>query len=231
MPLLAIGTLLTCGAALGTLICGWACPFGFLQDLLGRVPVPKLRLPTAFTGLRFAVLVGLVLVVPYFCGSGDWFFICRLCPAGRSRPPCRTAFSRRWTPAARPSLADRRQVVHPGGLLRQRDFRVAAVVYAVLPAGGDFQPVQLRLVHRSCGSSRACATTANVAAILCKYRGPAERRGSDLRCIRCLECTRCRALSIGTVLQPMPTASFSGAGLEYRPAEESVKPRSGGENP
>ncbi len=36
---------------------------------------------------------------------------------------------------------------------------------------------------------------------LCKYHGPSERRGSDLRCIRCLECANCRALSVGTVFQ------------------------------
>ena len=37
---------------------------------------------------------------------------------------------------------------------------------------------------------------------LCKYRGPAERRGSDLRCIRCLECVNCQALSVGTAFLP-----------------------------
>ena len=34
---------------------------------------------------------------------------------------------------------------------------------------------------------------------LCKYHGLSERRGSDLRCIRCFECARCQALSITTV--------------------------------
>ena len=66
----------------GSLVCGWACPFGLLQDLLGRIPLPKFRLPAALGWTRYAVLVGLVLVLPYFYGNGSWFFICRLCPAG-----------------------------------------------------------------------------------------------------------------------------------------------------
>ena len=45
IPLLAVGTLLVVGAIFGSLVCGWACPFGLLQDLLGRIPLPKFRLP------------------------------------------------------------------------------------------------------------------------------------------------------------------------------------------
>jgi polyferredoxin len=204
MPLLAIGTLLTCGTALGTLICGWACPFGFLQDLLGRVPVPKLRLPTAFTGLRFAVLVGLVLVIPYFCGRGDWFFICRLCPAGALEAAVpysiqqtmdaggKTIF---WPTAAKSSIL-------------AAFFLIAIFVWRpwctlFCPLGAIFSLCNyvsftfLRFEPGLCHDCEHCRD-------LCKYRGPAERRGSDLRCIRCVECTRCRALSIGTVLQLPP---------------------------
>ncbi|MFZ5831872.1 MAG: 4Fe-4S binding protein, partial [Planctomycetota bacterium] len=48
-PFIAVGTLLLVGALFGSLVCGYACPFGLFQDLLGKIPTPKFRLP-AWTG-------------------------------------------------------------------------------------------------------------------------------------------------------------------------------------
>ena len=81
-PFLAVGTLLVVGSLFGSLVCGWACPFGFLQDLVARIPTPKLRLPGWLGLTRYAVLAGLVFLVPYYYGEGSPWFICRVCPAG-----------------------------------------------------------------------------------------------------------------------------------------------------
>lgn len=82
IPFLAIGTLVVFGSLLGSAVCGWACPFGFLQDLIGRIPTPKLKLPTWAGYPRYAVLIALVLIVPYLYGTEHPLFFCRLCPAG-----------------------------------------------------------------------------------------------------------------------------------------------------
>ena len=88
VPYLLIGVLLLVGAAGGSIVCGWACPFGFVQDLLGKIVPRKFSLPGWVGYTRYAVLVGLVLLLPIILGFKGIPFeeqaisICRLCPAG-----------------------------------------------------------------------------------------------------------------------------------------------------
>jgi polyferredoxin len=88
IPYLLLGVLVAVGAVGGTLVCGWACPFGFLQDLLAKLTDRKYGLPAWAGWLRYGVLVGLVLVLPFVLGWRGIPFeeqavsICRVCPAG-----------------------------------------------------------------------------------------------------------------------------------------------------
>lgn len=89
LPFYIVGTLLAFGAIFGRTICGWACPFGLLQDLLDKIPLPKLaknKVTRRLTFVKYLMLIVLVLAVPFmywlttsvaypaFCG---W-----VCPAG-----------------------------------------------------------------------------------------------------------------------------------------------------
>jgi hypothetical protein len=67
-PFVAVGLLMVVGALIGSMLCGYACPFGLLQDLAGKVPVPKVD------GLR--ALRGAGSVRP-----GDSIFLWRTAPA------------------------------------------------------------------------------------------------------------------------------------------------------
>ena len=80
-PFLALGMVLLLGIILGRLLCGWVCPFGFLQDLLHKIPSPKFRLPAWSSGLKYVVLVFLVLGFPYVLGEHTRYSFCRVCPA------------------------------------------------------------------------------------------------------------------------------------------------------
>ena len=42
-PFYVIGFLMIVGSLMGRFVCGWLCPFGLVQDLLHKIPVPKLR--------------------------------------------------------------------------------------------------------------------------------------------------------------------------------------------
>jgi len=81
-PFIAVGVLVLVGSAFGTLVCGWACPFGLLQDAAGKIPTPKFDLPRWTGYFRYVVLVGAVLAIPYFFGEHHPLFVCRFCPAG-----------------------------------------------------------------------------------------------------------------------------------------------------
>lgn len=85
VPLYVLGFLLLFGALLGRWICGFLCPFGFVQDLLYRIPF--FRKVRSFRGdrwlrfLKYLVLVGLVVLLPLLYTNVPYF--CKyLCPAG-----------------------------------------------------------------------------------------------------------------------------------------------------
>ena len=80
-PFLALGMVLLVGILAGRLLCGWVCPFGFLQDLLYKVPGPKISIPRWMNYFKYLVLIGMVFLIPYFLGEATEFSFCRFCPA------------------------------------------------------------------------------------------------------------------------------------------------------
>jgi len=79
VPLYVLGVVGLVGALVGRASCGWLCPFGWFQDLVHKIPVPKLRLRNRFNWTRTVVLVTLVVALPLITRA-SWF--CKLCPAG-----------------------------------------------------------------------------------------------------------------------------------------------------
>ncbi len=80
-PFLALGMVLLAGAFFGRLLCGWVCPFGFLQDLLYKLPSPKFTLPEWTRYVKYGVLAVTVFAIPYALGESTLWSFCRGCPA------------------------------------------------------------------------------------------------------------------------------------------------------
>ena len=71
------GILILLGVLLGRFICGFLCPFGWFQELLHKIPSPKLSTkklkPLRY--LKYAVLLVMVVLLPLLAvnelGMGD----------------------------------------------------------------------------------------------------------------------------------------------------------------
>lgn len=84
--LYVIGLLGAVGSLVGRMPCGWLCPFGLLQEMLFKIPTPKISIPKFLTYLKYAVLVLFVLALPLLVldefGYGETWFCKWICPAG-----------------------------------------------------------------------------------------------------------------------------------------------------
>ena len=83
-----VGLLLLFGLTLGRVICGWLCPVGMIQELLHRLPTPKVkkgRATRALSWVKYAVLAVFVVLVPLWYGLQQYpltAFCKYICPAG-----------------------------------------------------------------------------------------------------------------------------------------------------
>ncbi|MCI8828694.1 MAG: 4Fe-4S binding protein [Ruminiclostridium sp.] len=89
-PFYTLGLLMLFGVVLGRVACGLLCPFGLVQDLLHKIPLPKLQVPKKLDrlarGVKYLVLVVLVFLLPALVipasGVTPPYFCKYLCPAG-----------------------------------------------------------------------------------------------------------------------------------------------------
>lgn len=73
---------------MGRFVCGFLCPFGWLQELLHKIPGKKLSTKKLkpLTYIKYAVLLFAVVLLPVLVvndvGMGDPFFCKYICPQG-----------------------------------------------------------------------------------------------------------------------------------------------------
>jgi ferredoxin-type protein NapH len=83
------GILVLFGMIAGKWICGWLCPFGWLQDIINKIPGRKIKISKKFKWLehfKYVVLILFVIILPLLFvnsfGLGDPWFCKYICPSG-----------------------------------------------------------------------------------------------------------------------------------------------------
>jgi ferredoxin-type protein NapH len=199
-PYIAVGVLVLLGALFGTVLCGWACPFGLLQDLAAKVPTPKVKIPQVLGYGRYVVLLGTVIIVPYLFGEDHALFICQFCPAGMLEGRLPSIIQAAATGQAIPWPNATKLIVSVVFIVAifftvRPWCRVLCPLGAIFSLFNRFSLVFLKLDINACTDCKHCHR-------LCKYEGNPEKTPNSSDCIRCFECTKCgpNALNVGTVL-------------------------------
>jgi len=181
----ALAMLVLFGALFGSWGCGWLCPFGFVQDMLAKIPVKKFRLPSWSGHLRIPLFVALVVAVPYLTRS---LFFCDVCPSG--------TINRLWQQAAGiPLFFKTPQGIRASvsifflvGILVLSAFTHRPFCSLFCPIGGvvgllnKVSGLHLSVNREKCASCGRCAS-------VCPQGIDPSKTPAHGRCSRCLECT------------------------------------------
>lgn len=189
VPLGALAVLIVVGASVGTMTCGWACPFGWLQDLASKIQTRPLALPRGAGYARYGVLAVTVLAVPYLFGGDHPLFICRVCPAAglEVSVPRLVKSALAGGPAIWP---DAPKFIVLGIFLAaifvfHRPWcRILCPLGAIFSLFNRFSLVAVSVDDERCTQCRRCHRS-------CAAGLQPEREPDSGRCLRCLECLAC----------------------------------------
>ncbi len=86
LPYFVVGFLITIGCLVGRAACGWLCPFGFIQDLLGKITTKKFKGWEWLKYIKYIILILFVFILPMYLldeyEMGAPSFCKYICPAG-----------------------------------------------------------------------------------------------------------------------------------------------------
>ena len=204
--LYVVGFLLLVGSLFGRFICGWACPFGLLQDLIYKIPLPqkwkKKNLPghKGLVWIKYAVLILFVILGPLVLvdefGLGSPQFCKWVCPAGTVAGGLLLAGNEMIRPLVglrflwKIALA---LVILVGALVYYRPF-----CKYLCPLGAFYAPFNRIALMRLTVDEAAC-TRCGACKRVCKMGVNPQANPNSPECIRCGDCVRAcptRAISL-----------------------------------
>ena len=199
VPYYVAGILIFVGALIGRAVCGFLCPFGFLQDLIYKIPFFKkneFKIDKYLRWFKYAVLVLFVLMLP-FCFKLTPFFCKYICPSG--------TIAGIWLASANKQIADQLGgifslklvilgLILTGSLIIYRPFcKYIGPLGAIYGFFNRIALYRLHLDKDKCVGCKACAKA-------CKMNVDPSISPDSCECIRCGECVNAcphKALRMG----------------------------------
>ena len=202
-PYYVVGLLLFFGALLGRTVCGFFCPFGWLQELLNLIPFYKknrFRADRPLRYLKYVILAVCVVIMPLAVKLTP-FFCKYICPAGTAAGVLLSASN---------SLVASKL----GFLFTWKAIILSAIILAsmmiwrpfckyICPLGAiyslfnRFSVIRMHIDPDLCISCGSCAGA-------CRMNIDPVAEINSAECIRCGDCIRAcprSALSLGTLLK------------------------------
>jgi polyferredoxin len=190
LPLYVTGVLVLFGILLGRAVCAFLCPFGLLQDLLYKIPSPKLQKSTATRKLslfKYAVLFIFVIYLPlhflWVNGISSPAFCQYLCPMGTLQAGIPLVLANESLRAITGVLFQWRLlwlgVILLAGIFIFRPFcRFLCPLGAIYSLFNKYAVFGIKVNAHRCSGCRTCINT-------CKLD---VHRVNDRECIRCGDC-------------------------------------------
>lgn len=192
-PFYLLGMLGLVGATVGRLSCGWFCPWGFFQELVYKLPVPKWRVSARrFGWLRYGFLV-VVAVIIAFATAEPWF--CKLCPAGALEAGIPWVILDASIRALAGGFFALKMVILVGFLIW---FAVSKRPFCrfVCPLGAIYSPFN-QVSHLGLEFHQEACSDCGLCRAVCPVDIDVTEMPNSPECIRCMECVRsCPSMAI-----------------------------------
>ena len=212
--LYVIGTMGVLGGIFGRLICGWACPFGLIQELLHKIPSRKFRIPKKLNYIKYGFLLFFVFLLPLAVvddfGYGQLWFCKYVCPAGTLEAGIPMLL-------LQPDLAQTIGIVFFNKLTILTGFIIWSILASrpfcrtTCPLGAFYsffkglKLIKLRHIEENCTRCEACHA-------VCPMGVRFNESPEDTECISCLKCMHqaCKFNAIALEVAGLPIGGRSG---------------------
>jgi len=215
-PFYMLGLIISIGALGGRFACGWLCPFGLVQELLCKIPSPKLRPRFRYARyLKYAVLSVFVVLMPLIfvnslTGVAPPYFCMLICPAGTLEGGLPLiAANESLQSLTGPLFFLKLSIL--GATVLASVFTFRPFCRLLCPLGAMWGLFNRASLYRLRCDKRACSSCGKCAEV-CGMGVSPDVSPSSPECIRCGKCAKScptGALSIGNI--PLPPSCAKGA--------------------